>query len=261
MIQRSPAEISYLSTLLASGQRPDSRKSSTFRPVTIQTSVLPAAFGSSRVSGPAGEIIVGIKAQVAPVGEYLVSVEVDGHKDDDPLPLLVNETLQRHIRACLPPKTLQITTKSAWVVYIDVYITSFDSHPLELASLAAVLALRDTRLPQTIIEDDEYTIYDDWESATLIPGIENLGALSIANCYQSLIFFDASAEEELVSDFRIAVGVNGQGSIILTQSLQSRRALRAPNISKVLENAREIACEIGHVAKVGGGEGTGLWAN
>jgi len=137
----SPAELSYLYTSLSLSPpiRPDARKPTQFRSLTAELDILPSTHGSSRLIWPdGGECIVGIKAEVekTPVPPLSsentlsiakvdqrswieASVEVSGARDDDPLVVLLVNSVADLLGQKLAGR-LEIGDRWHWKLYIDV---------------------------------------------------------------------------------------------------------------------------------------------
>lgn len=196
----SPAELAYLHTSLSLTPpiRPDSRRSTQFRPLSAETDVLPATNGSAHLSFSDGsEAIVGVKAEVektisskvefsneetfatdneqAPKGSpswVSLTVDLTTLRDDDPSLIFLSEMLRESLISPTSPSlpdALIINKNWHWKLYIDVLLISpygLSSYPLPLLSLTTHLALLATRLPRLKSEGEEDPLFDDdWEAS------------------------------------------------------------------------------------------------
>lgn len=157
----SPAELSYLKDSLSQTPpiRPDGRGPTEFRPLVIETDILPSTNGSARVCFTDGtEAIVGVKAEVeksrlragadekiefedanddgdgdAPDGQQQnrqvigesswveMSIDMPGYRDDDGLPIFLASLLTEALVAGGDLKNrLWINNRYHWKLYVDV---------------------------------------------------------------------------------------------------------------------------------------------
>lgn len=174
----SPAERSYIydSLIQSDPIRPDGRKNLQFRPLEATTDFLPGSNGSARIRIADGsECIVSVKSKVvltkkeANLIEW--DVDISGFRDDSNFVSNVNFSLTDLFMKNFPTNKLHLTAKYSYKLFIDCIIVSHSSYPLTLASMAAYLALKSTRLPLLVSEVDDAdveeqpTFSDDWEKA------------------------------------------------------------------------------------------------
>ncbi|EAL23044.1 hypothetical protein CNBA8110 [Cryptococcus deneoformans B-3501A] len=180
---------SYLSRFLSSGYRPDGRPilpSSSFqstasasasaaddvwRQVSINTGSISTAHGSALVRMGDTTMVCGVKAEVgepdaeAP-GEGFVVPNIDLPALSSPKfkPGPPGDEAQTYsnwlYELLVSSKTIPLSSlliapgKAAWVLYIDVVCINYDGNAFDAAVLAVMAALRNTRLPKAVYDDD-----------------------------------------------------------------------------------------------------------
>ncbi|BFZ59033.1 Exosome complex component rrp42 [Saitoella coloradoensis] len=230
-----------------------------------------------------GEVIVGVKAEIGPSqlfddgsgtkgGVVNVNVEITPNadpnttRDDDPLPTLLSTFLsQTLIPAAIPSTALTLGPERAWHIYIDCAILSTSGHPLPALSLAVRLAMMTTRLPRVTLTSDidteaaqvastggtnvreaviDLDIDDDWDAALPIPGVENLGVVSIANVVGRTVFFDAAPGEEEVCDARVAVAVGADGDVVGVRMFGGAKGVGPEMVKEAVKAAQLVGVEV-----------------
>ena len=185
--------------------RPDGRDGFQFRPIALETDIMPSAHGSARIVMGNTECIVVIKADVSdadivdgkPFGRVSCSVECvqSGNlhaREDDmqtiSLTDILEQTLSPSVQASygIDKSKLAITKTKAWSISIDGLVMSADTYPIEALSLCARAAVLSARLPETEAQnsinemaldvdksilhigardDDVFKVNDDWAAA------------------------------------------------------------------------------------------------
>ncbi|KIX04049.1 uncharacterized protein Z518_07602 [Rhinocladiella mackenziei CBS 650.93] len=155
-----------------------------------------------------------------------LTLTLPGIRDDDRNLVFLEEMLREPL-VVPPPSTnskdvslqdsLVINSRWHWHIYIDVLLISpngLASYPLPLLSIAAHLALRDTRIPRLKSEGEEDPVADDdWMASTyLYPRTNSFGprppvTLLVVVVGENTIF-DPSREELAVADGVVAVSVS-----------------------------------------------------
>lgn len=161
----SATERTYLYESLSQSPpiRPDGRTNNQFRPIQSQVGFLESSNGSAKITLSDGsECIVSIKAKVVEKTQEpdLVSVDVDvaGEREDSPFVLNLTSTLQSLYSKHIPKESLNLTSKFAYKVYIDILVIATYSYPLTLMSFATYLALQSTFLPKITSSVDDKEI-------------------------------------------------------------------------------------------------------
>ncbi|THH09945.1 hypothetical protein EW145_g1657 [Phellinidium pouzarii] len=180
MASSSKSEQAYIRSSLLSKTplRPDGRALDDYRPIALETQVVPLANGSARVNiGGAGlngvggglqgtEVIAAVKLEVEDIvkgkglegGRMVCNVscspsaypQLTGTAVDDlqyDLTAIVHDSLSH---SSLRPKNLTILpSKKSWLLHLDLLILSDNGNIYDTLFLAAAAALRDTRVPRT----------------------------------------------------------------------------------------------------------------
>ncbi|CCH59772.1 hypothetical protein TBLA_0B09550 [Henningerozyma blattae CBS 6284] len=174
----SVTEKSYLYNSLSSSPsvRPDGRLDYQFRAIEITTDFLTSSNGSSRIIASDGsECIVSIKSKVIDhtvlqPDDSLVEVTLDisGQRDDSPMVESISSLLREVYSKTIDKKSLTLTTKYSFKLYIDVLVISTYSNPISLISMAIFSALNSTYLPKLVssfddIEVEELPTFHDYD--------------------------------------------------------------------------------------------------
>lgn len=227
----SPAERSYIYDSLQQENpiRPDGRQPLQFRPLEATTDFLPASNGSARVRVAEGsECIVSVKSKVVLTAKEpnLIEwdIDVSGFRDDSNFVSNLNFSLTDLFRKHFPSSKLRLTAKYSYKLYLDCIIVGNSSYPLTLATMAAYLALKSTRLPLLVSEIDDSqveeqpTFSDDWENAQYLADFFKMDSFLPPLCLTVGIvgrnlFVDPSEVEEQVLDNGLLIGYSKTGVI------------------------------------------------
>jgi exosome complex component RRP42 len=205
----SSTERSYLYESLCSTPpiRPDGRSIKQFRPIQSQVDFLESSNGSAKITLSDGsECIVSVKAKVVEksLEPELVSVDVEvaGHREDSSFILNLTSTLQSLYSKHIPREALNLTSKFAFKIFIDILVISNYSHPLTLMSFATYLALKHTYLPKitSSVDDkeiEEQPTFHDYEFVKLEVAVPIIFTVVIIG---ENYIIDPNAEEMEVSD-------------------------------------------------------------
>jgi len=163
----------YLHKLAQQQKRADGRKFEEYRPVSIETGVISKAEGSARVKIGNTQVVTGIKMDMGEpypdtpdAGVMTTAAELiplaspdfeAGPPREDAIELA--RVVDRGIREsnvieleklCLEPG------EKIWIVFIDIHIIDYDGNLFDAASLAALAALFDSRIPiERLTEEDQ----------------------------------------------------------------------------------------------------------
>lgn len=187
--------------------RPDGRSIKQFRPIQSHVGFLEQSNGSAKITLSDGsECIVSVKAKVVDKRqeEELVSVDVEaaGYREDSSFILNLTSTLQSLYSTHIPKDSLNLTSKFAYKLFIDVLVISNYSYPLTLISFTSYLALNNTFLPKltSSVDDkevEEQPTFHDYELDKLIVKVPVIFTLAIIG---SNYIIDPNVEEMEVSD-------------------------------------------------------------
>ena len=158
----------FILDLLARGQRRDGRQLHQFRPITLETNLIPKAEGSARVHLGRSDVLVGIKlalgdpfsdrpdegvlmvnAELTPIASPLFEM---GPPDEESIELA--RVVDRGIREshAVALDKLKLKDGKVWMVNVDVHVLNHDGNLIDAAGLAAIAALATTKIP-TIAAD------------------------------------------------------------------------------------------------------------
>ncbi|OWZ69111.1 exosome complex component RRP43 [Cryptococcus neoformans Tu401-1] len=251
---------SYLSRFLSSGYRPDGRpilpsSSSSSQPtasasaaddvwrqVSINTGSISTAHGSALVRMGDTTMVCGVKAEIGEPdtetpGEGFIVPNID-------LPALSSpkfkpgppgdeaQTYSNWLNELLvSSKTIPLSSlliapgKAAWVLYIDVVCINYDGNAFDAAVLAVMAALRNTRLPKAVYDDDtQRTICSRTERYPLTLGRMPL-ACSFGIFESTYLLADPTSFETplLPTTLTIALDQDGQAALVRQEGLGGLR--------------------------------------
>ena len=154
----------YINSLALTGKRMDGRKLDEFRKIEIETDVIHNAEGSARVKVGKSEVIAGIKMGTgepfpdrADEGVLMTGAELSplasakfetGPPSEEAIELA--RVVDRGIREShmIDLKKLCIKKgEKVWMVFVDMQIINHDGNLIDCASIAAVAALSNAKMP------------------------------------------------------------------------------------------------------------------
>ena len=209
-----------LRRLIATGRRADGRDMYTYRPISIQKGPVPNAEGSALVSLGKTQILAGVKFDVAKpfadkpdegvlsTGAELVPLASDTYETGPPREKAIElaRVVDRGIRSSntVDLKSFYINEEKVLGLYIDLWVLDFDGNFFDAATLAAMAALKGTRMPKV-------------EEGKIIRG-ESTGPLKLVSDVVSCTFakadaaflLDPSFDEEKGMDCRITIATTPQ---------------------------------------------------
>ena len=211
----------YVRERLNKGIREGGRGLFSFRNIALEVGKIPNAEGSAEINLGNTKVLVGIKVDVgAPMkdkpdeGSIMTGAELLplAHHSYDAGPpsaesVELARVVDRGIRAAniIDLKKLFIEEGKSWSVFVDVYVLNYDGNLFDAATIAAVTALSNSKMPK-------------YENGAVIR--ENLGKLEIANMCTSCTFakvagtivLDTDGNEEDFSEARLTVA-NDENSV------------------------------------------------
>ncbi|KAI8008134.1 Exosome complex exonuclease RRP42 [Camellia lanceoleosa] len=239
MVGLSIGEQHFIQGGIAQDLRSDGRKRLTYRPISIETGVIPQANGSARVKLGATDVIASVKAELGKPSPFQpdkgkVSIYVDCSptaapvfegRGGDELSAELSTALQRCLLggksgtgAGIDLSSLSIVEgKICWDLYIDGLVVSSDGNLLDALGAAIKAALSNTGIPkvqvaasapsdgqpEVDISDEEFLQFDT-SGVPVIVTLTKVGRHYIV---------DATSEEESQMSSAISVSVNRQGRI------------------------------------------------
>ncbi|MBS3071776.1 exosome complex protein Rrp42 [Candidatus Pacearchaeota archaeon] len=210
------------------GKRFDSRQLTELRDIEVSYNVSNKAEGSARVKIGKTEVVVGVKMAMGEPypdspdkGNLTVSADLlplasprfEMGPPDFPgieLPRLVDRIIRESHIIQLDKLVIKEGEK-VWTVFIDVYPINDDGNLIDAASLGAVAALKNAKIP--MLDKDGKIDYDK-DSKESIPLTKDISPLSFSFFkIGDSVILDPTREEEEAADARITFGIskwNGQ---------------------------------------------------
>ncbi|XP_052178350.1 uncharacterized protein LOC127792066 [Diospyros lotus] len=239
MVGLSLGEKHFIQGGIAQDLRSDGRNRLTFRPISVETGVIPQANGSARVQIGATDVIASVKAELGKPSALQpdkgkVSIYVDCSPTAAPifegwggeeLSAELSLALQRCLLggksgagAGIDLSSLSIIEgKICWDLYIDGLVVSQDGNILDALGAAIKAALSNTGIPkvnftansasdeqpEVDVSDEEFLQFDT-SGVPVIVTLTKVGRHYIV---------DATSEEESQMSSAVSVSINRQGHI------------------------------------------------
>ncbi len=209
----------YIRDLLSKNAREDSRGLSDFREIKITAGLLPNAEGSAQVDLGGTRVLVGVKLDLGePMDDTpdegtmamsadLLPMASPNYETGPPSPEAIElaRVVDRGIRAgkCVDMGSLKVADGKAWNVYVDIYVLNFDGNLFDAATLAAMAALVNTKVPA--YEDDK-VVREKRIKALKIDNI--VASATFAKIGGSLVL-DPNGNEEAAASTRLTIATDG----------------------------------------------------
>ncbi|KAL5794311.1 hypothetical protein ACOSP7_002905 [Xanthoceras sorbifolium] len=239
MVGLSEGEKEFIKGGIAQDLRTDGRKRYTYRPIYIETGVIPQANGSARVRLGATDVIASVKAELGKPSALQpdkgkVAIFVDCSPTAEPtfegrggeeLSAELSGTLQRCLLgsksgagAGIDLSSLVIVEgKVCWDLYIDGLVLSSDGNLLDALGAAIKAALSNTGIPSVHVaaeasndEQPEVDISDEEFLQFDTSGVPVIVTLTKVGKYYIV---DATSEEESQMSSAVSISINRQGHI------------------------------------------------
>jgi exosome complex component RRP42 len=246
----------HLLTALETNVRYDGRKKDEYRNIEIEYGVSATAEGSARVKLGDTEVIAGVKMAVETPypdtpeqGNLMVDVHLlplssrdfeSGPPGIDAIELA--RVTDRGIREshCIDLKSFCIVKgEKVWSVSVDVSTLNVDGNLFDVASLAVLAAIKDTRIPS--LDEDMNPNYKEKSDNVLALQKEPIG-VTVYKIGDELVV-DPTAAEEAQLDARLTVTTLKDGSICAMQKGGST-PLTADDVEAIIDLATAKAAEL-----------------
>ncbi|CAN4075966.1 unnamed protein product [Withania somnifera] len=239
MVGLSVGEKNFIKGGTAQDLRNDGRKRLTYRPIYVETGVIPQANGSARIKLGATDVIASVKAELGrPSVSYpdqgKVHIYVECSPTAEPsfegrggeeLSAELSTALERSLLggksgagAGINPESLLIKEgKVCWDLYVDCLVISSDGNLLDALGAAIKAALSNTGIPRVLVREaassneqadvdisDEEFLQFDTSGVPVIVTLTKVGRHYIV---------DATSEEESLMSSAVSISVNRQGQI------------------------------------------------
>lgn len=236
--------------LLDKGTRLDGRGLLEYRkPITVEYDVSKSAEGSARVKIGDTEVLAGVKMEVSTPypdtqeeGCFMVNTELiplSNPEFESGPPSIGAVELARVIdRGIRESKVLDFKKlcieegEKVWIVLIDIMTINVDGNLFDAASLGAMIALKNTKLPK--LEDNKVN-YKELTKEQLPLSKKDPVSVTIYKIGDSLLV-DPTAEEEKAVDSRLTVATTKEGYICAMQK-GGAEPLSIEDIDKMVELA------------------------
>jgi exosome complex component RRP42 len=216
--------------VLRSGKRMDGRAFDEYRDISIETGVMDKADGSAEVILGKSRVLVGISVDIGRPfedtpgkGVLMCNAEFNpiAHPTFEPGPpredaIELARVVDRGLRSAeiLDFEDLCLIEGSdVYMVFVDIYILSYDGNLFDASSLAALAALMTSERSVHKVKEGKIELTDKREPLKLskLPL-----SVTITKIGESLIV-DPNADEEDVMDARITVTLDEEGNICTIQ--------------------------------------------
>lgn len=244
----------YLINLASRSVRMDGRKPEEYRKISIEKDVIAKAEGSARVRIGKTEVLAGVKIDIGTPfsdrpdeGVLMTNAEFSpiaspefekGPPSEDAIELA--RVVDRGIRESGMIDTGKLCIKKGekvWMVFVDIHMLNHEGNLIDAASLAAVTALLNSRMPAFDGEKVDYY----GKKGKPLPVKGKPVAVTMVKIGNSLLV-DPKLEEEEAMDCRITVTTNDSGNITALQKSGSG-ALSMEDIEKAFEISAKVGKE------------------
>jgi exosome complex component RRP42 len=239
---------------LKQGKRFDSRKPEEYRKIEVRTGVSNNAEGSASVKFGKTEVYAGVKLDVGEpyadspnAGNLTVSAELSpiASPDFEMGPpsiksIEMSRIIDRGLRESGFIEFEKLCIKDGekvWNVYLDIYAVNDSGNMMDVAAMAALVALANAKVPHY----DEKTGKIDKEKGLSKEGLPlNKEAMAFNMTLHKIgdkIVADPTKEEEEISDFRISIAVSSNKGKPRISSIQKGKegAVSTEDMDKVLK--------------------------
>ncbi|MEM2081974.1 MAG: exosome complex protein Rrp42 [Candidatus Bathyarchaeia archaeon] len=248
--------LKQIENLIEKGKRLDGRGLGDYREIKIEQGIIEKAEGSARALLGKTEVLVGVKIETGEPfpdtpNEGVLTVNAElvplaspsfeaGPPDENSIELArVVDRGIRESKAIDTEKLVIEAGKKVFVVFVDIYVLNHDGNLIDAAALAAVAALRNTKMPNYEIENGEVKIKQGYTQLPMraYPITVTLGKIN------GKLIVDPWLEEEEAIDSRISMAINDEGNICAIQKggvgyFTPQQILEAARIAK--EKAAEL---------------------
>ncbi|KXZ47061.1 hypothetical protein GPECTOR_38g298 [Gonium pectorale] len=229
----------FYDRFLAEGVRPDGRPLGRARAVTIGAGAITSADGSALVKVGRTTVLAGVRLEIARPdetapgdGQLLINVELAPFSSADyrpgRQPEHVSAIAEKLASALLSGDAVQLKSlciaegKAAWRATLDVYVLDADGCVLDAALLAALAALRNTRIPAVRNTREGHYVPargGGGGEAGLVPSSPTAVditrmPLGLTCClYREHILVDPTADEERLAECGVSVVLDQHGRL------------------------------------------------
>lgn len=243
----------YVLELLENGKRIDGRRFDEYREIKVEKGVVQKAEGSALVSVGKTKVAAGVKLEVgepfpdAPnEGILIVNAEFSpiaspefeaGPPGEDAVELarIVDRALRES--KCIQLEKLVVSPQNVFMVFVDLHIINHYGNLIDAASLAAIAALKNARIPK--VEEGKIV---RGEFTGSLPVVFTPVVVSVCKIGNNFLI-DPELQEENVLESRLVVGVREDDKICAMQK-QGSKPLKFSDVEKMLEIAIKKSKEL-----------------
>ncbi|MEM2954354.1 MAG: exosome complex protein Rrp42 [Candidatus Nanoarchaeia archaeon] len=241
-----------IAALISKGKRYDGRKIMEYRPIDIETGVVPKANGSARVKIGKTEVLVGVKFDVdvpfpdtPDEGILIVNAELCpiANPEFEPGPptpdaIELARVVDRGIResGCIDFNSLCIKPKEkVWVLFVDIYPINDDGNLLDASALAAIAAIATAKLPK-YDEPNDIVLYKELTNNKI--KLKDYPILTTFIKIDEFLLADPDKKEEQAMDARLSISTLSNGNLAAMQK-GSFGTFSKEEILKLIDFAKE----------------------
>ena len=243
----------YVLELLENGKRIDGRRFDEYREIKVEKGVVQKAEGSALVSMGKTKVAAGVKLEIgepfpdAPnEGILIVNAEFSpiaspefeaGPPGEDAVELarIVDRALRES--KCIQLEKLVVSPQNVFMVFVDLHIINHYGNLIDAASLAAIAALKNARIPK--VEEGKIV---RGEFTGSLPVVFTPVVVSVCKIGNNFLI-DPELQEENVLDSRLVIGVREDDKVCAMQK-QGSKPLKFSDVEKMLEIAIKKSKEL-----------------
>lgn len=243
----------HLLKALSKNVRYDGRKNLEFRPITVEYGISASAEGSARVKIGGTIVMAGVKLETTTPfpdtpdkGNLMVNAELlplsNPAFETGPPGEQATELARVVDRAIRESKAIDVHKlcikegETVWGVNIDICSINDEGNLQDAACLAAIAALRDTKLPKL---DERNEVQYDTKTKEKLPLAREPVEVTVIKVGNEF-FVDALTAEEKLIEARLTVAVTEKGTVCALQK-GGMTPLTAQDLDKMMDIARELA--------------------
>ena len=245
-----------INEVVETGKRMDGREFLDYREISVKTGVLEKSEGSAEVQLGKTRVLVGIKFTIGfpfedtpDKGVLMTNAEYTpiAHPSFEPgrppeAAIELARVVDRGLRSAEIldlDKLCLISGKSVYMVNVDVYVLSHDGNLIDCSALAAISALKTTKMPIYKVNDDK--VEKTKRTKALKLRKEPL-AVTMVKIGENILV-DPSIDESEVMDARITVTLDEDGNVCTIQKAGSAGFTRE-ELKTVVEIASDKSTEL-----------------
>jgi len=253
MIETSKLTGERIKEYLAQGKRFDKRRLDEFREISIETNISKNAEGSARVKIGKTEVLVGVKMDVGEPypdspdeGTLAVSAELlplSSPRFENGPPRFPAIELARLVdRVIRESKFMELKRlcikkgETVWTVFIDIYSINDDGNLFDAASIGAIIALKNTKIPR--YDEKEEKIMREEPRKEPLPLSEIIPISITLHKIGTSLIADPTREEEDLTETRITLG--GYDDVVFSMQKGENKSLSIEEMNNVLDTAKKI---------------------